>query len=77
MKRDDITALQAYADAQATEFDLRTTISADRRDGWFVIEVINAAAYSPQRTFRSAVKFEDRRQAERAIDAAILTAQEH
>lgn len=75
MTRDDVTHLQVYADAQATEFDLRTTVTADLRDGWFVVEVINAAGYSPERSFRSAVKFEDRRQAERAIDAEIQRAQ--
>ncbi len=77
MTRNDLTELQAYANAQATEFDLRTTVTADAREGWFVIEVINAAAYSPQRSFKSAVKFENHRQAERAIDAQILRAQEH
>jgi len=75
MNRDELTSLQAYADAQSTEFDLRTTVTADVRDGWFVIEVINAAAYSPQRSFKSAVKFESRKQAEQAIDAEILRAQ--
>jgi len=75
MTRDDVAHLQAYADAQATEFDLRTTVTADVRNGWFVIEVINAAGYSPQRSFKSAVKFENRRQAERAIDIEILRAQ--
>jgi len=75
MTRDDVTHLQTYADAQATEFDLRTTVAPDVRDGWFVIEVINAAGYSPQRSFRSVVKFENRRQAEHAIDAELLRAQ--
>lgn len=75
MTRDDVTHLQAYADAQATEFDLRTTVTADVRDGWFVVEVINAAGYSPERVFRSAVKFANRRQAEAAIDAEIQRAQ--